>query len=188
MRRVTKYQPLLLAAGALLLLAPAAAETLLQPLSLEQMVERSGHIFRGRLVDLGETTVNAGGGELPVTVYRFAVEDAIKGTFDTKDGAAYAEVRMVGSVKETTAPRSGDLRLISQLPAPPTLELNHSYLLLTTPESAVGLSTTVGLGQGRFHIGGDKRELTANEYQNAGLFDGPVPYQSLADQLRQLAE
>ena len=63
-------------------------------------------------------------------------------------------------------------------------------MVFTTPPSSVGLSTTVGLGQGAFKIyrSADRQEMAVNEINNAGLsstIDGPVTYTTLADAIRQ---
>jgi len=60
----------------------------------------------------------------------------------------------------------------------PDLQVGSDYVLFTTAPSAVGLSTTVGLSQGLFHIFNDAngRELAANGLGNQGIFGGPVSY------------
>ena len=77
---------------------------------------------------------------------------------------------------------------------------------MTTRPSRVGLSTTVGLGQGAFRITGKgEAEQAVNEFQNANLGGsedlaavpalvrrgaaaraGPIPYSELASQIRAL--
>ena len=48
--------------------------------------------------------------------------------------------------------------------------MGREYLLFTTRPSQVGLSTTIGLGQGAFLIDdAGKEELTANAFGNMGL-------------------
>ena len=60
----------------------------------------------------------------------------------------------------------------------------------TTPQSAIGLSTTVGLGQGCFSIfSRNKKLLAVNEFNNLGLglsSVGPGSYSELADAIRAL--
>lgn len=55
----------------------------------------------------------------------------------------------------------------------PRLEIGQTYLLLTTPPSKIGMSTTVGLGQGLFRIAGEGQMASAvNEFGNKMLFKG----------------
>ncbi|HSG40426.1 MAG TPA: hypothetical protein VLE27_12370, partial [Thermoanaerobaculia bacterium] len=87
------------------------------------------------------------------------------------------------------------------VPELPRLQVGQDYLLLTTAPSAVGLSTTVGLGQGRFGLQGKPgQEVAVNDNRNLGLFrgmatagaksaeqpEGPVPYATLATIIRDI--
>lgn len=185
---------LLALALAVLCAYPAAAATVRQ-MNLEQLVDNAGRIFRGTLLDVREGTVQAGGGELPTTIYVFRVEEAFKGTFQTVKGEQIAEVQMVGG--KVDSKQAGTMRRLPVLPEHPKLQEGQSYLLLTTAPSAIGLSTTVGLGQGSFTlIGKGGNAVAVNENQNAGLFagmntgfaaapeDGPVAYSTLANLIR----
>ncbi len=156
----------------------------LQHFTLGEMVANADKIFRGTVIDFTPTTVAAGGAELPAVTYRLRVEQSFKGEFPTKDDVQYLDITMVGSIKGTAV--QGSLQQLSNLPTPPRLIVGSDYLLLTTAESAIGLSTTVGLGQGSFEIYTlDKQEWAKNEFNNAGLFDGPVAYDELAAQIQQ---
>ena len=153
--------------------------------SLAEMTQRADKIFRGTVVDVEPGTVPAGGGELPIVIYRLRVDQAFKGAFDSKGDVQFVEIRMVGDLKGT--PSRDGLKKLSAIPQPPHLLMGRDYLLLTTPPSAIGLSTTVGLGQGSFEIFAlDKVDWAVNEFNNAGLYDGPVPYEKLASQIQEL--
>ena len=153
--------------------------------SLKDMIGHADRIFRGTVVDTSPGTVTVGGRALPMVIYRLQVVEAFKGNFERKGDVQVVEIHMVGNLKEVAA--SGNLRKFSALPDPPQLRVGSDYLLLTTPLSAVGLSTTVGLGQGSFEIFTlDKQEWARNEFNNAGLFEGPVPYTELAEKIQQL--
>jgi hypothetical protein len=53
----------------------------------------------------------------------------------------------------------------------PVLVVNQTYLVFGTAPSRVGLSTSVGLGQGCFKVyGKDADRMAVNEVNNAGLF------------------
>ncbi len=72
----------------------------------------------------------------------------------------------------------------------PRLNNGGDYLLFTTHTSSIGLSTTVGLGQGAFKVSAIGGELSAvNEFNNAGLGingTGPIEYVKLSAEIRTL--
>jgi hypothetical protein len=139
-------------------------------MNLQEMVNRADRIFRGTVLDVREGTVTAGGGELPVVTYRIRVDEALKGTFEEVKGVQIAEVRMLGKLKPG---QNSSVRTLVSIPDLPQLQVGHEYLLLVTPRSSVGLSTTVGLGQGLFELQGkDGQEVAVNGNKNYGLFLG----------------
>lgn len=173
---------------ALLLLAasaPVAATTVLK-MDLDDLADRADRIFRATVLAVEPGTVPVGGGELPTVTYRLRVDEAFKGEFDAAGKeAAVVEVTVVGSLKDSPY-QQGDAARFSSLPKAPRLERGGEYLLFTTAPSALGLSTTVGLGQGAFkiYLDADRQEMAVNELGNLGLFDGPVTYTELADAVR----
>lgn len=185
-----------LAAVAALAAPPAQATTLIQ-MNLKDLATRADRIFRGTVVGVNTGTVRAGGSDLPTITYRLRVEERFKGEYAVvKDDAALVEIRMVGSKDDRTA--NGE-RHFSVFRDVPRLAMGGDYVLFTTRPSAVGLSTTVGLGQGAFSItGGGKEEAAVNSFGNAGLgrglaptsaasripAGGPVPYPQLAAAIR----
>lgn len=161
------------------------ANASLQQFSLAEMAERADKIFRGTVVDVSPGTLTAGGGELPIVIYLLRVDEAFKGEFDSKGDVSFVEFRVVGYLKDAAA--SSDLRQFQVFPDPPQLRVGHDYLLFTTPPSAIGLSTAVGLGQGSFEIFSlNKQEWAKNEFNNAGLYDGAVPYSELTGHIEAL--
>jgi hypothetical protein len=190
----------LLAVLALLIGLQAQAATV-QQLNLEEMVDRAGRIFRGTVLDIKEGTVQAGGAELPTVTYRVRVDEAFKGSYQTVKGLQIAEVTMLGKLKHNQAGTNRSLPLIDL----PKLQVGQDYLLLTTQPSAIGLSTTVGLGQGAFRVTGKPgQELAVNENHNLGLLkdmegvtgsvvpnqngSGPVSYTALAALIQDLVD
>ena len=156
-------------AAALSLIATAVpqASTVMQ-MNLGEMVQRADRIYRGTVLSVSATHVAAGGGQLPVTVYRLRVDETFRGEFQEAKGLRLAEIRTLGKL---TPARQGGLRSAVILPRMPDLQVGRTYLVLTTRPSAIGLSTTVGLGQGCFRISQvGKDELAANEANNSGLF------------------
>lgn len=174
-------------------LTTSVQAALVRQMNLEQLAGHAGKIFRGTVLDVRQGSVRAGGGELPTVTYILRVEEEFKGTFETVKGQKIARVQMVGKMKSD---RQGNLRSLSPLPDLPKLQIGSDYLLLTTTPSAIGLSTTVGLGQGAFRLSGKPGQETAvNENHNLGLFaqtalksapaaPGPIPYSTLANALR----
>lgn len=190
---------LLSAVAALALCGPLAAATVIQ-MNLAEMVDRADRIFRGTVLDVREGTVSVGGGELPTVTYRIRVDESFKGTYQEVKGVRIAELKMVGKLKSSA---TSPVRRFSVLSDLPKLDVGRDYLLLTTPRSAIGLSTMVGLGQGRFELQGKPgQEVAVNDNKNLGLFrgmgagfaaatsqpEGPVPYQDLAGLIRGLVE
>ena len=175
----------LLLLGLALLALPAAHATTVLQMGLGDLCANSGKIFRGTVRSITPGTVTVGGGELPTVTYTFEVSDDLLGNLTTvKDGVRVTEITMLGEVKAPAA--NGALQSLSVLPELPRLELGSEYLLLATAPSAVGLSTTVGLGQGSFAIyaDDDKVEMAVNALGNQGLYAGPVTYTQLADEIR----
>jgi hypothetical protein len=183
----------LVGALALAIAAGPAEATTVSQLNLEEMVARAHAVVRGTVIQARPGAIRAGGGDLPVVTYRVRVDESFKGEVQQAKGVRYLELRMLGDV-QTKGQGRGQVRLL--LPDLPRLEMGKSYLLLTTKPSAIGMSSTVGLGQGLFRIrGGGGSEQVENAYGNAMLFRGmtgpahervPLPYRELATRLRGL--
>ncbi len=162
----------------------ALATTVLQ-MTLEDLASRADRVFRGSVVSIEPGTVSVGGGELPTVTYELTVEEEFKGLFPSAGEKKVVRVTMLGNLKQGGDIVNGKRRL-SALPELPELRVGGEYVLFTTKPSRVGLSTTVGLGQGAFKIflSPEGDELAANELDNAGLFNGPVGYNQLARAIR----
>jgi hypothetical protein len=178
----------LLLALAMLVVHPLAATTMLQ-MDLAELTERAGRIFRGTVVDVEQGAIQVGGGELPAVTYRFKVDDLFKGEADlVKGDEAMIEIRMVGSIK--AAAPTGEYVRLDTFRDVPKLTRGSDYLLFMTPESEIGLSVSVGLGQGAFRVFPvDKQDYAVNEFNNGGLgldASGPVAYNDLSAKIRAL--
>ena len=181
-----------LLAACLLAGPPILATTVLQ-MNLEGLCERSDKIFRGTVIQITEGSVALGGAQIPTVRYTIRVDDALKGTYSDEKGVPIAEIEMIGKMKPV---KVGEASLMPAIPDMPSLTVGHDYLLFTTPPSEVGLSTTVGLGQGSFQISGKPGEEEAvNALGNVGLFSGmpateglesgrPLNYERLAGRIR----
>jgi hypothetical protein len=168
--------------GLLLMLAltlvsmTASAGAMVTKMGLGDLVGNADKVFRGTVLTKEPGTVQAGGAELATVVYTIKVDDALKGEFGAKP---VVTLTVLGSLKAEVV---GDVQRLSSLDLNPNLDVGSEYVLFTTAPSSVGLSTTVGVGQGLFRIfaNADGRDLAANELNNMGLFDGPVQYSKLA--------
>lgn len=190
--RVTAVRRLLLTSAGALLLASYASGTTLVQMNLADLAGRADKVFRGTVVSAKPGTVKAGGGDLPIVVYRLRVDEEFKGEFGEEKEKGLIEIRMVGTLKET---RHAGLSRFSPWRDVPRLERGQEYVLFTTRPSRIGLSTTVGLGQGAFRIlGAGKEEQAVNAFGNLGLSrgmprtalpsGGAVPYADLARAIR----
>jgi hypothetical protein len=203
MRRPRLVRLVVSVAVSLLAGASMQASTVMQ-LNLGQLVERAEHIYRGTVLSVSAGTVAVGGGQLPITVYRLRVEESFRGEFQEVKGIRIAEIRTLGKF---TPVQRGNLRSAVVLPRMPDLAVGSTYLVMTTRPSAIGLSISVGLGQGVFRIGQvGKDETAVNDANNTGLFRdmpgagvapgarslaatpaaGPLSYQDLAGRIRGL--
>ena len=176
--------------AALLAALPATAVSILQ-MNIEDLSERSDKIFRGTVVDITTGSVVAGGTELPTITYTVQVDEAFKGVADEK---GLVEIQMFGS-KSNTIDLEGGITKFPIAAGQPNLKVGQEYVLFTTQPSAIGLSTTVGLGHGCFSVAElDKAEMVVNEFDNRGVFNGfagmpaagPVEYNQMAALLQQL--
>lgn len=186
-RKISSY---VLAAASFLILAAQVHATILLQLNLEEMTGRADKIFRGTVIDVQHSTIEAGGAELPAVTYRVRVEELFKGqASEVKGDKAVMEIRMIGSIKPGPANIDGNTKF-SAFRDVPRLSKGGDYLLFTTAESSIGLSTTVGLGQGAFKVSDVEGELQAvNEFNNAGLGlngAGPVNYVDLSARIHTL--
>jgi hypothetical protein len=183
---------LLVAASALILTAQVHA-TMMLHMDLAELTAGADKIFRGTVTDVQQGTIEAGGAELPMVTYKFKVEELFKGeATQVKGDKAVMEIRMIGSLVHSKADENGNLKF-SPFRDVPRLAEGSDYLLFTTPESSIGLSMTVGLGQGAFKVspvdGADGEYQVVNEFNNAGLGlngAGPVGYAELSAQINAL--
>ena len=176
---------------ALVVALPLGATTLLQ-MNLEDLCNSADKVAHVTIVDMDTGSIQVGGAALPTVTYKALVNDPLKGTFTANKGDLVMEFTMVGTLKQGGV-QVGDYQSAVALPNLPQLEVGGEYILMTTPESAIGLSTTVGLGQGAFRVYEESKvEMVVNEFNNSGLFAGmgsgpsagPVTYDELVDAIR----
>ena len=156
--------------------AMAASAAMVMKMGLGDLVGNADKVFRGTVLTKEPGMVSLGGSEFSTVIYTVRVDDALKGDFGAKP---MVTLTMLGNLKQDVS--TGNAKRLSSIDINPDLTVGSDYVLFTTAASSVGLSTTVGLGQGLFRIfdNADGRDMTANMLNNHGLFDGPVKYNEL---------
>lgn len=147
-------------------------------MNLEQMSRAADSIYRGVVIAAVPGSVKGGGGDIPVITYRLRVSETHKGS-PAGSGAGLAEMTMI-------RPPTNSLGQ-PVLEGLPSLAVGKEYLLFAGAPSKLGLSSTIGLGQGLFlvHASGPGEVKLRNSLNNRGLFrgmsnqlqaEGPVSY------------
>lgn len=197
-------RPLIVLVVSALLIAVPAAATSVKHMNLTELSQHADKIFRGKVVSVTDGKVTVGGGQLSTATYRIIVQEVIRGTFPVLKNVKYYDLTVIG--KPTALKSNGTSVRLFSITALPRIQVGNTYLFMTTRPSSIGLSTTVGLGQGIFLITRvGKNELAANELNNKGLFlkssalgertisaqaaaapsaGGPIPYADLKQQIR----
>ena len=124
----------LLTLGIAALLAGMVSATTLERLSLDQMVQKSMSIVRGRVLD----TASVQRGNVIYTVYRLQVSERLKGAA----GSSTVEVYVPGGTK------SGYRQSFA---GSPVMQSGAEYVVFiwTSPS---GINQAIGLGQGVFDV------------------------------------
>jgi len=125
---------------------------------LEQMTQRAARIFSGRCTGTSVEFDESLGRE--ITVATFEVRRAVKGV----TGGTVTLRMLAGAAADAPS-------------GVPTYRTGEDVVLFLYGESAQGLSSPVGLGQGRFRVLTDKqgRRLALNDFGNRNLLTGLRP-------------
>jgi hypothetical protein len=192
-RRVLRICSTLIVIGALGSFAESVSASMaVRHMNLQQMCDAAGRIFRGTVLGVKDGAVTVGGAQLATVVYRLRVDEAFKGSFESYKDEPIATIQMIRPSKTS---QIGPVRHLSAFDDLPRFEQGHDYLILATATSVAGLSTTVGLGQGAFKVGGKVgQEIAVNGNNNIGLYTGmnvapvrgPVALSTLRTQIRNL--
>jgi len=160
--------------------SPADA-AMVQKMNLQSLCDSAGAIARVEVAAVEEATVPVPGGELPVRIYTLTVREALKGVSAADRAQGTFTLTMLDAARLPRTKSAGNLQHIAVLPDLPVLEPGGEYLLMTTAPSAGGLATTVGLGQGLFHVvpGAHGVEQVRNGLDNIGLLDGMATPKSI---------
>jgi hypothetical protein len=172
---------------ALAFVSMTAPADMVMKMGLGDLVGNADKVFRGTVLSKEPGTVSAGGSEFSTVVYAISVDQALKGDFGTGKDAAMVTLTMLSNLKADAS--TGNVKHLFTIEVDPDMQVGSDYVLFTTAPSAVGLSTTVGLGQGLFRIfvNAAGREMSANDLNNHGIFDGPVMYDELIAAINALA-
>jgi hypothetical protein len=138
----------------LLALQPALAVQV-RPLNLEQMTERAERVFHGRCLELRRLTDPVL--ERPVVEARFEVLRTAKG-----ESSPELTIRLLA------AEDAAGHRLLAGMPS---FESGEEVVLFLYGESELGLTSPVGIVQGKFSVVEDKsgRKFAVNAYGNRHL-------------------
>ena len=141
--------------------APVFASTV-RPLNLEEMTRKAGDIVVGRCVSVEKDSSRAAGP--PVVKVTIRVDQKLKGNADK-----LLTFRMLAAPD----PASSDLGT----PGVPHFQRGEDVMLFLYPASRSGLTSPVGLGQGKFKRVKDKSgtEMMINEFGNRSLFKSLSP-------------
>ena len=157
----------------LVIAAASLSASTVSQFNLAEMSQRAQKIYVGTVRSATEGTIAVGGGQLAVVTYQISVDEDLRGETALVKGERVAQIRMLGKQKTV---RIGNIRSVSPLPDMPVLTVGQTYLVFTTQPSGIGLSTTVGLGQGCFRVyGKGDSQMAVNEVNNAGLFRDMQP-------------
>jgi hypothetical protein len=177
---------------ALMLTGPAqVSATSVKHMNIDELAAKADKIFRGTVISIKPGTVQAGGAELNTVTYTLRVEDSFKGDYlIAKNDVRLAKITMITDAKSASS--ANGLQKAGFFRDVPQLAVGGVYLLFTSAESRIGLSTTVGLGQGCFDISGSN---ALNRAGNIGLFQGSalqgptkgaLPYEDIAQKIRDI--
>jgi len=133
-------------------------------LTLPEMVELSGAIFAGEVVGVGPEEVHG----LPATAVTFRVEEGIRGA----ESGSRLTLRFLGGARATGG-------LPYRIAGMPTWQIGDRAVLLAHPTSELGLTSPVGLFQGRF----DLRQGPAGTLSAIPHFPGPRLLEGVPDSL-----
>ena len=138
------------------LLGGAASAMTLLPLDLAQLTGEAGRIFVGRVEDVQSGHDSNG---LPAVWTTFAVDAALKGP--AVDHVTLKQLGTTfGGAGAPVVPHAGI----------PRYQRGEAVVLFVHPESTLGFTSPVGLGQGCFRIlDRDGRQLTENDVGNRNL-------------------
>ncbi len=156
---LARLRPLLLAATVTAAMVAPAAASRVRPLNLEEITRRAERIFSGRCTDVRRERDPGLGIEVSVVTLR--VDHAVKG-------------RLGRNVTVRSLDDAGSSPGEADAAGVPFFRPGEEVIVFLYPESSAGLTSPVGLGQGKFTVLRDKHgaRFVFNKLGNRGLFRG----------------
>jgi hypothetical protein len=146
--------------------------------NLEEMTVASDRVFVGRCVGVEETQEEIAQGVMPVTLYTFEVERAVKGQLPKQ-----FTFRQLGHPARRAIGKGGEISMHGRKVSPRAFfhgmseyEIGDRLVLFLIPDYLGGKVTyPVGLYQGAFNIAEmpSGQQLVRNSINNLGLFTSP---------------
>jgi hypothetical protein len=146
--------------------------------NLEEMTVASDRIFVGRCIGVEETEEEIAQGRMPVTLYRFEVERAVKGQLPKQ-----LTFRQLGHPARRALGKGGEISMHGRKVTPRAFfhgmseyEVGDRLVLFLIPDYLGGKVTyPVGLYQGAFDVSEmpSGEQLVRNNINNLGLFTSP---------------
>lgn len=142
---------------------PLAEASQIRSLNLQQMSLKADRVFAGRCLDV-RVDEDPGLGQ-PVTTVTLAVTRSVKG-----GARGQVSIRMLGR-QDGRDPEGGEIGGL------PRFAPGEEVVLFLYGDSARGLTSPVGFGQGKFAIHTDKqgKRLAVNAFANRRLLEGLEP-------------
>jgi hypothetical protein len=137
----------------ILIAAPLRAQLLVMPVDLTYLSQRADVIVHGRVVDVVNEGM-PGYANIPTVKVTLAVDEMMRGP----EGGTYTFREVSVGIRARMGRKA--------------YRTGQELLLFLTAPSKLGLSSPVGIEQGRFHVTRDPRSspLVVNEQSNIGLF------------------
>lgn len=150
------------ALGLLALAAPTALASQLVPQNLTQMIRASDVILMGEVAKVSDGIERG----VPYTEVTLKVKGSLKRQLKEKSMYSF---RQYGLLKPRKMP-DGRFMLPARIEGMPTWTVGESVTtFLNKPSAHNGLTSPVGLAQGKLTMGADK---ASNSFHNQGLFKG----------------
>jgi len=167
------------AIAAVVMLGQAAsgwAHHMVVRVNLEEMTVRADRIFVGQCIAVDETYQMVAQGNLPVTVYTFEVEQAIKGNVPRRLAITELGHSTPGSPKGHVMMHGQAVSSETLLHGATGFQVGDQALLFLVPNYLGGkITQPVGLYQGAFRVTQlpSGQRLARNSINNLGLFSAP---------------
>ncbi len=158
-----RFSAFIVLTAALLLAAPMAQAMKIQQQNLTQLITESQSIVHGTVKSV---TDGIDANNVPYTEVTIAVGSAAKGNHEPESTLTFRQFGLL----EPRDLGNGKLRIAMTPEGFPRWHEGETVVaFMYKPASRTGLQTTAGLAQGKLSLSND---MLANEFNNAGMFDG----------------